>query len=356
MFNNYAVIMAGGSGKRLWPLSRFNRPKQVLPLLNGQTLLRRCFENLLSIFPVANILVVTNEEYVESVSKHLPELSMNNILAEPKPRSTAGAIGLAAIAIMQRNENATMFVSTADSILEPPEALTQAILISIGALEADHKTLFTIGIQPTSPNPHLGYLKCTDEEVICGVEKFVEKPNVETAKEFLESGDYLWNSGLFVWKAKTILANLDRFLPEATWVWDQISADWETSSRTETIRSIFGDLPNISIDKAVMEKSSDIACIRLKCSWADLGTFNALQEMLEKDSNGNVVLSTDSELIDSENNVMITEGDHLIATIGLKDILVVHSDNATLICPVTEAYRLKELVERIEQNGKTEYL
>ena len=231
---DYAVIMAGGTGKRLWPLSRQKRPKQVLKLLDGQTLLRLCFERLRPIFDERNIITLTNAGYADLVRENLPELPYDNVIAEPTVRDTTGAISLAATVLTKYDQEATMAVVTADQLIEPPEVLQQAIKDALVFINNNPDNLITFGIKPTFPNTQLGDIKCATsqkcsecENTIYSVEAFNEKPNEKTAEQYLASSEYLWNSGMFVWKAKTILENLAKFLPEAIDPLQKIKAAWD---------------------------------------------------------------------------------------------------------------------------------
>jgi mannose-1-phosphate guanylyltransferase len=361
---NYAVIMAGGSGKRLWPLSRKNRPKQVLKLLDGQTLLRRCFERLSPIFDTRNIIILTNASYATLVRENLPELPFDNIIAEPAVRDTAGAVGLAAAVLTKYDPEAAMAVVTADQLIEPARVLQQALKDALVFVNNNPDDMIAFGIQPTFTSTQLGYIKCVDarkcpdcKNEIYSVETFKEKPDEKTAKEYLEAKGYLWNSGMFVWKAKTILANLAKFLPEATGPLRKIQADWASPNQQRTLEEWFLKLPKISIDYAVMEKTDRVCAIKLDCRWLDVGSFVALADIISSDKDGNVVVGGMSELLDCKNNIIVTEDQsHLITAIGLEDIVIAHSSDATFICPVEQAHRLKELLELIEQHKGEEFL
>ena len=361
---NYAVVMAGGTGKRLWPLSRQKRPKQVLKLLDGQTLLRRCFERLSPIFDIRNIIILTNTSYADLVRENLPELPFDNVIAEPAVRDTAGAIGLAASVLAKYDQDSTMAIVTADQIIEPAEALQQVLKDALNFVNNNPEDLVTFGIQPTFASTQLGYIKCdivqkcpNCESTIYSVEAFKEKPNEKTANEYLKSGRYLWNSGMFVWKAKTILANLEKFLPEATEPLRQIQRAWDTPDQKQILQEWFLKLPKISIDYAVMEKADNVYAIKLNCRWLDMGSFAALADIISSDKDNNIVVAGTSELLDCKDSIIVTEEQgHLIAALGLENIVVAHSPDATLVCPVNEAHRLKELLDLIKQHGGEKFL
>lgn len=361
---NYAVIMAGGTGKRLWPLSREKRPKQVLKLLDGQTLLGQCFQRLCPMFDPRNIIVLTNVGYADVVRENLPDLPYGNVIAEPTVRDTAGAIGLAAAILAKYDPDATMAVVTADQLLEPAEALQEALRGAFAFVAKDPEALVTFGIKPHFPSTQLGYVKCGPPEdavqaqgAICRVEAFKEKPDLQTAEEYLKSGRYLWNSGMFVWKARTILRNLEAFVPQSREPLRRIAAAWETSDQEGALREWFFKLPKISIDYAVMEKAEKVYVIPLACRWLDMGSFAALADIIKSDENNNIVVAGSSELLDCKNSIIITEDKgHLIAAIGLEDVVVAHTADATLVCSAGQTERLKELLANIESHGKREFL
>jgi len=361
---NYAVVLAGGSGKRLWPLSRKKRPKQVLNLLGGQTLLSSCFQRLLPIFDPRNIIIMTNAGYVDTVRENLTGLPAGNVIAEPVVRDTAGAIGLAATVLTKFDPDATMAVFTADQMMQPAEAMQQAIRDALSFVCKNPDNMITFGIQPTFPSTHLGYIHCNDsrkcpdcESEIYPVKAFREKPDEETATQYLNSGQYLWNSGMFVWKAKTILANMAKFLPEATEPLRKIKAAWDSPNQQQSLDEWFVKLPKISIDYAVMEKADNVYAIKLDCNWLDVGAFSALADFISSDKDNNIVVASNSQLLDCRNNIIVTEDKgHLIAAIGLENFVVAHTPDATLVCHIDQTERLKELLELIHQNAGEKFL
>ncbi|UCD00172.1 MAG: mannose-1-phosphate guanylyltransferase [Phycisphaerales bacterium] len=361
---DYAVIMAGGTGKRLWPLSREKRPKQVLQLLDGQTLLRRCFDRLRPVFDIRNIIVLTNAGYADVVRENLPGLPYNNVVAEPAVRDTAGAIGLVSTVLAKYDPDATMAVVTADQIIEPADVLEQALKDALTFIRSNPDNLITFGIQPTFPSTLLGYIKCVDtrdcpgcKNKIFKVEAFKEKPDDETARQYVQTGQYFWNSGMFVWKARTILASLAKFLPEATEPLARIQAGWDSPKQEQILREWFVKLPKISIDFAVMEKAEAVNAIKLDCRWLDMGSFAALADIISSDQNKNIVVAGQSELLDCRNSIIVTEDKgHLIAGIGLENMVVAHSPDVTLVCHIDQTHRLKELVDLIKQHGGQKFL
>jgi len=361
---NYAVIMAGGTGKRLWPLSRQKRPKQVLKLLDGQTLLGKCFERLGSVFDIRNVIVLTNVGYADLVRENLPDLPFNNVIAEPAVRDTTGAIGLAATILAKYDPEASMAIVTADQLLDPPEVLQEALRDAFEFVANNPEALVTFGIKPSFPSTQLGYIRCADprecarcKNTVYSVEAFREKPDLETAEEYLRDGRYFWNSGMFVWKAQTILSYLDKFLPEASEPLRQIATAWDTPEQEKVLEEYFLKLPKISIDYAVMEKADKVHAIQLDCRWLDMGSFAALADVISSDAKNNVVVAGISELLDCRNSIIATEEKgHLIAAIGLDNIVVAHTPDATLVCDLSQTDRLKELLERVEKHGHDEFL
>lgn len=358
---NFAVIMAGGSGKRLWPLSRRKRPKQVLKLLNGKTLLRKCFERLEGLFDHRNILVLTNADYVETVCENLPELREENIIAEPVVRDTAGAIGLAASVLGKYDHAANMIVVTADQILEPAEPFQQAARRALSFVDENPKAIVTFGIKPTYPAVDYGYLRFGPERQkakdIFPVDEFKEKPDQQTAGEYIESGNYYWNSGIFVFKCETILNHLKHFLPGCVEPLRNIQLAWGGPDQHQTLLEWFPKLPRISIDYAVMEKADRIFGIPIECRWLDMGSFAALADVISADPNNNIVVAKTSEVLDCRNSIVVTEDkDHLLALVGMDNVIVAHSRDATLVCPISQAHRLKELLEKIKDHHQGKYL
>ncbi len=361
---NYAVIMAGGTGKRLWPLSRQKRPKQVLKLLDGRTLLERCFERIGPVFDARNIIVLTNADYVDVVREDLPGLPPGNVIAEPAVRDTAGAIGLAAAVLAKADPAATMAVVTADQLLEPAAVLQDAVRDAFAFIAANPDALITFGIQPAFPSTQFGYIKCGDprerdgcKNTVYSVEAFKEKPDLPTARDYVADGRYFWNSGMFVWRAGTILRNLADFVPETVDPLRRIAGAWDTPDQQAVLREQFLRLPKISIDYAVMERAEQVCTIRLDCRWRDVGSFAALADIIESDGRNNVAVAGASELLDCTNSIVVTEDKgHLIAAIGLDGIVVAHTQDATLVCRADQTERLKELLALIESHNHSEFL
>lgn len=354
----YAVILAGGAGKRLWPLSRLNRPKQLLPLIEGKTLLTIAVERLKGLFPPENILVITNAEYARQVADALPELPPQNIVGEPEGRDTAAAIALGAQLLAARDAEAVMAVFTADHVIRPQREFARCVERAVEAAQEHADALVTLGIRPTWPHTGLGYIHC-QEEYGAGLQEvsgFKEKPSHQDARKYVESGKYYWNSGMFVWKIQTILQSLKQFLPETVAALDpvrQAAADGQDVS--PLLAKIYPALQKISIDYAVMEKAPRVLMVELTAEWLDIGSWPALSDVVENDESGNVIVAKNAAVIDSGRNIIVSENGHLLAVVGMDDCIIVHSGDATLVCNKSDSQRLKELVALLEEKYGKKY-
>jgi mannose-1-phosphate guanylyltransferase len=361
---DYAVIMAGGSGKRLWPLSRRNRPKQIIKLFQDQSLLELCVNRTLGVFAPENILVITNREYADVVRQHLPHLPPENIIGEPVGRDTANAIGLAGVLLNLRDPDAAMAVFSADQIIEPVEPLHQAVHLGLRFLKKKPDALFTFGIKAAYAHTGYGYLKQgepsgEDEDGVFPVESFEEKPNRNTASAYIRSGNYCWNSGMFVWKIKTILKYLEEFLPHNFERLQTIAEAWHGPHRDDILNAEFELLEKISIDFGVMEKAPQVHMCRLDCHWMDVGSFHVLAETGgEADDQGNITPpETLTQWINANNNIVISDDKkHLVAAVNVDDLIIVHTEDATLICHRDETDRLKTLIDQLSENDLQEYV
>jgi len=361
---DYAVIMAGGSGQRLWPLSRRSRPKQIINLHGGHSLLWHCVNRSKGIFDPQHILVVTNAQYAHIVAEHLPELPPENILGEPIGRDTANAIGLAATVLNRRDPDGCMAVFSADQIIEPVEPLQHAVQKALKFLQNHPEALFTFGIKPTSAHTGFGYLKRGDNtselgEGIFPVAAFREKPNKSTARKYIRSGDYCWNSGMFVWRIDTIWRQLEHFLPHNADRFVRIGQAWDTDQRRQVLEAEFPEMEKISIDFAVMERARNVFMCELDCHWVDIGSFTALAETIGlADDDHNITAGTGlCKWMESSGNMAISQSaEHLIATIGVENLVIVHTDDATLICRRDETESLKRLLESLEKEQYEEFL
>ena len=354
----YAVILAGGAGKRLWPLSRLSRPKQLLPLLAGQNLLAMAVERLQGGFAPENVLIITNAEYVEQVQQALPQVPAHNIIGEPEGRDTAAAIALGVQILTGRDPGATMAVFTADHVIRPQECFAEAVNRACLTAEKNPDALLTFGVSPSWPHTGLGYIHVGKPagEGIFEVLGFKEKPDHMTARRYVESGQYFWNSGMFVWTLPAIRKAMEAHLPESLRKLEGVAqCVREGRSFQALLAEVYPTLERISIDYAVMEKASPTLMVQLRCEWLDIGSWPALEQVTRLDEAGNVVVAANSVLLDSFRNIIVTEDDHLLAIVGMDDCIVVHSADATLVCNRSDSQRLKELLAAIEAKYGKKY-
>jgi mannose-1-phosphate guanylyltransferase len=358
----YAVIMGGGSGLRLWPLSRVARPKQLLPLVDGRSLLQLSYDRVAGVLPAEQIYVCTAEADRDAVLECLPALRPENVLGEPVGRDTANAIGLAAAVLIERDPDAVIAFVTADHIIEPVAAFRTA-LDEAFALAAEPGRLVTFGIVPTHPHTGLGYVEVGTHlaggNAARQVVGFAEKPDETTASGYVESGRYLWNSGMFVWRADAVLGQLATHLPTAHADLVRIGRQWDGPERAVTLNTVYPTLPKISIDYAVMEPASrsagTVVVVPLDVSWLDVGSWPALAQTLPLDDNGSAVRATTVSL-DSADNVLVSDDDaHLIAVVGVEGLVVVHTGDATLVCRRGAAEAVKGLAIQVGEQFAGRY-
>lgn len=342
--------MAGGSGKRLWPLSRRLRPKQLLPIVGGQSLLSIAVDRLRPVFGNDNIWVVTGAEYSEQVAEELPDLPVGNIIGEPVGRDTANAIALATEVLAGHDGDATMAVFTADHVIRPAEEFARCVRGACDVAEANPDALVTFGVKPTWPHTGLGYIHVQPDsgDQAMDVLEFKEKPDHQAARRYVDTGEYYWNSGMFVWKVSAIRSALKKHLPESM---DKLAPAGQVEQQRlpELLQEVYPQLEKISIDYAVMERAENVKMVELTCEWLDVGSWPALQDVCQTDEAGNVIQAALAEVSDSSRNIIVSEDDHLLAVLGVDDCVIVHSPDATLVCGKSDAQRLKELVAELEK-------
>ena len=352
-----AVIMAGGAGVRLWPLSRRSRPKQILRLFEGKSLLRQSYERVSAVLPSDEIFVITNDTHLPFVAEELPELPAENLIGEPVGRDTAAAVALSAAVLHERDPDAVIGVFTADHIITPIDRFAAAVEKAYATAEDNPESLVTFGIKPNRPDTQYGYIRKGDcvADGVYEVKKFTEKPRLGSAMKYVASGEYFWNSGMFAWKAPAILAQLEKHLRPTHDAAREIAAAWDTDQRAATLKRLYPSLMRISIDFAVMERAERVLAVEMDCTWVDVGSWPALESVVEADTDGNVSACENVVHLGSRGNIVVAETDHLIATIGVDDLVIVHAPDATLICKKRDAQGIKELVDNINQRYGDRY-
>ncbi len=351
----HAVIMAGGSGTRLWPLSRSARPKQLLRLFDGASLLEHAVRRLDGLFEPQNIWVITSAAYLELVARSAPQLPRENLIGEPLGRDTSNAIGLAAHLLARRDADATMGVFTADHLISPQDAFADAIRRGLDAAERHPQSLVTFGITPDAPHTGYGYVRRGQAlgPLVARVAEFKEKPTREVAQRYVASGEYLWNSGMFAWRCSAILAELQRNLPENDRALARIAESWRDPAAASQIPKAFEALQKISIDFGVMEKAASVLVVEMNCRWIDLGSWTAIGATRTADAAGNTAVARNALIVDGRDNLLVAEDEHLLVTLGVSDLVVVHSADATLVCHKDHVQAIKDLqAARIAQFGQ----
>ncbi|MEX1191689.1 MAG: mannose-1-phosphate guanylyltransferase [Brumimicrobium sp.] len=355
MENNYALIMAGGVGSRFWPMSVESRPKQFLDVLGiGKTLIQLTFERLLKIAPVENIYILTNESYTDLVKTQLPMLKSSQILTEPERKNTAPCITYAAAKIYSINKDANLIVAPSDHLILKEDRFVAIVKKAIEKAKKQDRIL-TLGIKPTRPDTGYGYIQFHQDGDLVGgqimkVKQFTEKPNRELAVIFLKSGDYYWNSGIFVWRAKTILEAIQKFKPDLYNLFCDNYNVYNTPGEHEYVNKAFQECENISIDFAVMEKAKNVDVVLSDFDWSDLGTWCSLNEHLDRDVNGNSVVGKNTFMIDSHDCLVNLPDDKVAIVQGLKNHIVVESDNRLLILDKKDEQNLKKYLELVKNN------
>ncbi len=350
----YAIIMAGGSGTRFWPKSTKSFPKQFLNLFGEGTMIQNTADRIKEIIPQERILVITNSSYVSIVQEQLPRVPDENIVGEPVAKNTAPCVAIAAELLYKKDPDAVMVVLPADHHITNPEEFKRVLSSAIEKAESG-RHLVTIGINPSRPETGFGYIhadtsnkEVMSENAVHPVQAFTEKPNSITAQKFLDSGEYFWNSGMFIWRAETVLKEIKSHLPD---MYDEVklaSEELYTSNHELAINDFYHACESISIDYGIMEKAQSVFVVPGEFGWNDVGSWTAVYELAEKDKAGNSVQTLNSTFTDSENNLLLSNGEKMISIVGLDNIAVVETDDAILICNLEKAQGVKEIVEQLK--------
>lgn len=356
MKDNYCVIMAGGIGSRFWPMSTAQRPKQFLDVLGvGKSLLRMTFERLLNTAPAENIYIVTNAHYSDLVKEQLPELSDGQILTEPQRKNTAPCIMYAAAKIHSINPNATLVIAPSDHLILKEEKFTEIIRTAIETANRNER-LVTLGIKPTRPDTGYGYIEFSEGgDILPGqvkdVKHFTEKPDRELAEIFVKSGNFYWNSGIFIWRSETILNALGKFKPELYALFTSEAGKYNTPEEQAYVDRCFNACEDISIDFAVMENAKNVDVVLATFDWSDLGTWGSLYTHLEKDYNNNAVIGENVHMINSSNCIVNLPNNKLALIEGLNNHIVVESDNMLMILNKNDEQNLKKYLVPMEEKS-----
>jgi mannose-1-phosphate guanylyltransferase len=355
----YVCVMAGGAGRRFWPKSRKASPKQFLSLSGKGTLIKQTVDRLKGFVPPDRIIIITGMDHVPKTRTLLPEIPARNVVGEPVGKDTAACIALGAAIISKEDPDAVMVVMPADHFIRPNQKLHQTLsTVSEAAVQSD--SLFVFGIKPAFPATGYGYIKRGDKtgqvrgSVIFGVERFHEKPSLANAKKFVESGQYYWNSGIFVWKVSVILDALKKHVPKLSEAVEKIRPQLGTEGQEEAIAKAYQKLEKISIDYAVLEKTEDVKMVEADYEWDDLGSWEAVQRLFAKNRDGNIIIGKHCG-VDTHECIIFAEN-HLVGTIGVSDLVIVQTRDATLICPKERAQEVKDLIDKMEKEGLEEYL
>jgi len=352
------TILAGGRSTRLWPRSRRAWPKQLLDLVGGRSLLRGTYERLRPLLTPEQVFVVTGRRYASSVREELPELPPQNLICEPSGRNTAPCIGLAALYLRRLDPQEVMVVLPADHIIHQEEDFRRLLLAAAKA--AEDGGLVTLGIKPSYPETGYGYIERGEELAVASgypiyrVARFTEKPDPATAELFLQGGRHYWNSGMFMWQTEVILSALAKHLPRLHAQLMALEAALGTPQEQGVLDRVWDQVESISIDYGVMERAQDVRVIPADIGWSDVGSWEAVAELLPQDGQGNAILGRHIGLHTQRS--LIYSPKRLVATIGLEDMVIIDTEDALLVCPRRETQKVKELVEALEKAGQEEYL
>lgn len=351
--NYYAVLMAGGVGSRFWPVSTAQFPKQFHDMLGtGETLIQKTFSRLTQLIPEENILILTNALYNDLVLEQLPQVKQENIVLEPAMRNTAPCILYASLKIQKQNPDAVMVVAPSDHWIEDETTFIDNLQLAFDYAQ-QHEVLMTLGIKPTFPNTGYGYIEYEpeDTDAIKKVFHFREKPDYETAKTFLQSGNFLWNAGIFIWSTNSIMAAFKKFQPQMYSLFEKGYDSFNSVGEKLWIDEYYPLADNISIDYAVMENAENVFVVPAAFDWNDLGTWGSLHDKLNKDANNNTVVNARLFIENSSNNIIRTDKDKVVIIDGLNDYIIVDKDKILLIYPKEKEQEIKKITEIVTKNA-----
>ncbi|MBM2838469.1 MAG: mannose-1-phosphate guanylyltransferase [Deltaproteobacteria bacterium] len=353
----YAVIMAGGQGARFWPRSRRKRPKQLLDIVGSESMIRQTVDRLLSFVNPEDVYVVTGMEHVEELIGHIPDVPSENIIAEPVSRNTAPCIGLAAMRLKKRDPEGVMAVLPADHVILDKGGFLETLRNACEVAKSGDY-IITLGMRPDRPETGYGYIKkgsgVRGQGSVYHVERFVEKPDKATAEQYVKSGEYLWNAGMFVFKVSTILKAIERYMPDLYIGLLRLEPALGTKEQERALNDVYGELPSVSIDYGVMEKADNVLVIPSTFGWNDVGSWTAIDDLLPRDEHG-VVAQAEHISIDTKDCIVYSPK-KLVATIGVSNLIVVETEDALLICDKSRAQDVKKVVEILEREGREKYL
>ncbi len=355
--NYYAILMAGGVGSRFWPVSTQDFPKQFHDMLGtGDTLIQKTFHRLTHLIPKENIYILTNERYNDLVLEQLPQVTQKQVVLEPAMRNTAPCILYASLKIQKENPDAVMIVAPSDHWIEDEAIFSENVKQAFDFCSKNN-ALMTLGIQPTFPNTGYGYIEFdkTSAEAIKSVNQFREKPDYETAKEFIAQGNFLWNAGIFMWSVKCVIEAFQNNQPELYNLFETGISLYNTSGESNFIKETYPKAENISVDYAIMEKSSNVFVIAAEFDWNDLGTWGSLYDKLEKNEDGNAVVNSRTLAEDASGNMIRTKNDKIVVIDGLNDYIIVDKDEVLLIFPKTKEQDIKKVLQKVKDKFGEQY-
>jgi mannose-1-phosphate guanylyltransferase len=355
--NYYAILMAGGVGSRFWPVSTQHFPKQFHDMLGtGETLIQKTFNRLARLIPSENIFILTNERYKDLVFEQLQGVTKRQVVLEPAMRNTAPCILYASLKIQKENKDAVMIVAPSDHWIEDEDTFSENVKTAFDFCESND-ALMTLGITPTFPNTGYGYIEYdkTSTNEIKSVNQFREKPDYETAKTFLDQGNFLWNAGIFMWSVKTVINTFKSNQPELFELFESGFNVYNTEFEDDFIRDNYGKAENISVDYAIMEKSGNVYVIPATFDWNDLGTWGSLYDKLDKDKNANAVVNSKVLLEDSNGNMIRSKKDKIVVVDGLNDYIIVDKDEVLLIFPKEKEQDIKKVLQNVKAKFGEEY-